>query len=332
MEVKTAVVLLNLGGPQSLEKVEGFLFNLFYDKRILGLPNPLRWILAKIISKTRKNKAKKIYSLLGGKSPIVAETISQAKALQEQLDPEKFKVFICMKHSEPNIEDLEKEISKYQPDQIIGIPLYPQASYTTTHSAIEEIQQKFKNIKTKFVGCFFTSQEFIQCQVELIKKALEEVDLAKTIVLFSAHSLPIKIIEAGDPYQWQTEETVRLIVEKLPKVEHKITYQSKVGPIKWLEPKTEEEIEKAVKQNKEIVIVPISFVSEHSETLVELDIEYAEIAKNTKYVRVPTPRTNKLFISCLKKVVEKAILQDQQISSIEGKRICNSKFKYCICN
>ena len=336
MEIKTAVILLNLGGPQNLKQVKPFLFSLFYDKTILNMPKPIRWIVAKLISSLRNKKAKNIYSLMGGKSPIIDETNKQAIALQKELDKEKYKVFICMRHSEPNIDELQKQIKNYKPDQIIGIPLYPQFSYTTTHSAIEQIKEKFKDIKLKFIGCFYTCPKYIKTQVDLIKEAIKNnnVELNKAILLFSAHSLPIRIIEEGDPYQSQIQKTVDLITQQLPKqLEYKITYQSKVGPIKWLEPKTEDEIEKACKQEKEIVIVPISFVSEHSETLVELDIEYAEIAQksNTKYVRVKTVGTEKDFISCLKDLVESCTNNEHQITSQQKTRLCDEKFKYCSC-
>lgn len=336
MAVKTAVVLLNLGGPGNLDQVKPFLFSLFYDKTILNIPNPFRWIMAKIISNLRHKKAKKIYSLIGGKSPIVEETIKQAKLLEKELRGEKkFKVFICMRHSYPNINHLEKQIENYKPDKIIAIPLYPQFSYTTTHSAIEQIKQKFKTINCKFIGCFYSCPEFIQAQTDLIIKTIKNnnIDINNAIILFSAHSLPIKIIQQGDPYQWQTEQTVQLIINKLPKIEYKITYQSKVGPIKWLEPKTEDQIQLACQENKQIIIVPISFVSEHSETLVELDIEYAKIAQknNIKYVRVPTLQDQPKFISCLKQLVENCLTQDQDISSDKGIRLCDKKFKYCVC-
>jgi ferrochelatase len=335
MEIKTAIVLLNLGGPQSLDEVEKFLFSLFYDKTILNMPDPIRWLLAKIISKTRKNKAKNIYSLLGGKSPILDETNKQAEELQHELDKnnKNFKVFVCMRHAKPDINDLELQIKDYNPAQIIGIPLYPQFSYTTTHSAIEQIKSRFKNIKTKFIGCFYSAPEFIEAQVDLIKKALLQTELNKTIILFSAHSLPVKIIERGDPYQSQVEKTVAMVMQHLPNVEYKITYQSRVGPVKWLEPNTETEIHIACDQNKQIILVPISFVSEHSETLVELDIEYGQIArdKNIKYVRVPTVRTDKKFIDCLKSIIEKSLQQNKDITSAEGKKLCEDKWGYCPC-
>jgi ferrochelatase len=335
MEVKTAVVLLNLGGPQSLNQVQKFLFSLFYDKTIINLPNPLRWIIAKIISITRTKKAKDIYSLLGGRSPIVEETNKQAEELQKELEKisSNLKVFVCMRHSEPNIDRLDKNIRLYKPDQIVAIPLYPQFSYTTTHSAVEQIKERFIDIKTKFIGCFYSHPDFIDAQVDLINEALSQVDLNQTILLFSAHGLPISIIKAGDPYQSQIEKTVEMIINKLPKVDYKITYQSRVGPVKWLEPNTEHEILHACNNNKQIVIVPISFVSEHSETLVELDIEYAEIAKknNTKYVRVPTVRANKKFISCLRSIIETSIQTEKVVTSSEEKRLCDPKFKYCIC-
>lgn len=331
--VKTAIILLNLGGPRKLSEVRDFLFNLFYDKTILNFPNPVRWLMAQIISRARNKKACEIYKLLGGKSPILEETIAQANALEDVLDKNKYKVFVCMRHAKPNIDDLEQEIKQYNPDQIIAIPLYPQFSYTTTHSAVEQIKARFKNIKTKFIGCFYTSKQFIDTHVDLIKNALEEVNLNNCIILFSAHSLPIKIIQKGDPYESQVKETVAKIVEKLPLVEHKITYQSKVGPIKWLEPKTEDEILKACLEKKEIVVVAISFVSEHSETLVELDIEYKQIAQEhgIKYVRVQTCRTHPKFIQSLKSLIEISENNHQNITSEAGKRLCDKDFKYCIC-
>lgn len=333
---KIAVVLLNLGGPQSLGGVRKFLFNLFYDKQILRLPNPFRWILAHIISIARRQKAQSIYKLLGGKSPIVEETLKQAEKLQKALENQQseYKVFICMKHSEPNINDLKQKIKEFNPDKMIGLPLYPQFSCTTTFSAINEIKDTFKNIETKFIGCFFNEPNFIESQIKLINEAISQINIEKSIVIFSAHSLPVKIIEQGDPYQFQVEETVKLILEKLPKINYVIAYQSKLGPVEWLKPSTEDEITKAAEKSQDIVLVPISFVSEHSETLVELDIEYAEIVKgkNIKYVRVPTTRTHEDFIQSLKQLVLNASKQEKQISSATGKRICDQKFKYCLCN
>lgn len=333
---KIAVVLLNLGGPQSLKDVRKFLFNLFYDKQILRLPNPFRWLLAHIISIAREKKAQNIYKLLGGKSPIIEETLKQAEELQKTLknEKEKYKIFTCMKHSQPNINDLKEKIKEFNPNKIIGLPLYPQFSCTTTFSAIQEIKNTFKNIETKFIGCFFNEPNFIKSQVKLINEAINQTNIEKSIVIFSAHSLPVKIIEQGDPYQFQIEETVKLIVEKLPKINYVIAYQSKIGPVEWLKPSTEDEIKKATNKNQDIVLVPISFVSEHSETLVELDIEYAEIVKNKgiKYVRVPTTRIHKDFIESLKQLVLNANKQEKQITSAIDKRICDQKFKYCLCN
>lgn len=332
MEIaKTAVVLMNLGGPQSLNKVEEFLFSLFYDKTIINLPNPVRWLIAKTVSKLRKNKARGIYSLMGGKSPILEQTIAQKEALQQILGNEKFTVMVCMRHSEPGILKLVEEIRQKNIKEILCIPLYPQFSYTTTHSAIEQIKNHCQGIKFKAIGCFYSSAEFIASQVELIKESLTQTIPANTVLVFSAHSLPEKIIKSGDPYQSQVEKTVKMIMQHFDGLEHIICYQSKIGPVKWLEPNTEHVIKRLNEEKKDIVVIPISFVSEHSETLVELDIEYAELAYQSKYIRVPTLQTNQVFINCLKNLVHKMQNQEKQITSAEGIRICDNKFNYCIC-
>ncbi len=331
---KIAVVLLNLGGPQNLDQVEDFLFSLFYDKTIINLPKPIRWLLAKLISKLRKKKSQKIYSLIGGKSPILEETTKQAKALEDLLLTEKdnFKVYICMRHAKPDIKDLEKEIKLYNPKKIVCIPMYPQFSYTTTYSAVEEIKNTFKDIEIKTIGCFYSCPNFINAQTELIKQALERVEnISNTTIVFSAHSLPVRIIEQGDPYQSQIEKTVKLVMTSFSNIKHIITYQSKIGPVKWLTPNTKHIINKLNQEKQEIVVVPISFVSEHSETLVELDIDYKQIAKEANYIRVPTVGTNKNFITCLKNLVKISLERPKNITSFEGRRLCEDKFKYCIC-
>jgi len=335
MSKKIAVVLLNLGGPQNLGQVKEFLFSLFYDKYILNYPNPIRWLLAFIISTARKKKSQKIYQFLGGKSPIVDETKKQAEELQTILNKEKenkYKVFICMRHSAPGIHNLEKEIKEWQPQEIIGIPLYPQLSYTTTHSAINSIKNKFKNIK--FIGCFYNEPLFIKSQVKLIRQAIDKSEIKNSIIIFSAHGLPVKIIEKGDPYQSQVEKTVELVVHQLPKIKYIITYQSKIGKTKWLEPSTDQKIKETCKKKLDIILFPISFVSENSKTLVELDIEYAKIAEkqNVKYFRVQTVRIEKEFIECLKSLVLIALKQNKQITSATGERTCDKKFKQCLCN
>jgi ferrochelatase len=339
---KTAVVLLNLGGPDSLESVEHFLFNLFYDKSIITLPNPMRFLIAKIISKTRAKTAEEIYKLVGGRSPILQETKAQRDALEKNLRQHgDAKVFICMRHWNPRAEEVVQEIAKYDPAQIIILPLYPQFSTTTTGSGVDDLQIAIKNSAViapqKVVCCYYENADFISAHASLIKEAMAGLDVQGMKVLFSAHSLPQKIVDQGDPYQWQVEKTVAAVVKKLniPELDYCITYQSKVGPLKWLGPNTQHEIEKAATHGKSIVVVPIAFVSEHVETLVELDIEYAKIAHDygVRYIRVPTLSVCELFVSALTKIILEFAKEDKNLTrpDILSKR-CPEQFSGCICN
>ncbi|WP_342267400.1 ferrochelatase [Candidatus Tisiphia endosymbiont of Empis tessellata] len=347
---KIAIVLFNLGGPNSLNSVKRFLFNLFYDKAIINLPNPLRFILAKIISITRNKKSQKIYSLVGNNSPILQETESQKAAITEKLKQtlnEDFKIFIAMRYSYPNSEEAVRKINEYNPSEIILLPLYPHFSSTTTGSSIKDfISSLYKNkseysqyIKT--ICCYPIDDEFIEAHLSLIKQSFKKLKNKKNFrILFSAHGLPVKIIKAGDPYQWQIEKTVENLVSKLSidNLDYKITYQSRVGPVEWLKPNTEDEIEIAGKEDKSLIIVPIAFVSEHVETLVELDIEYRKIAGKYKieYIRTPALGTNKLFINSITKMVSNLVNYSfdtkKLICSSINKRICPYNFTMCPCN
>ncbi|MDB2414358.1 ferrochelatase [Rickettsiales bacterium] len=309
---KTAVILFNLGGPDSPAAVESFLFNLFYDKAIIGLPNPFRYILAKLISKFRAPVAKKIYSHMGGKSPILKETQAQAKELSNDLKRRgDYKVFISMRYWKPFSSQVAKDVKKYNPDKIVLLPLYPQYSSTTTGSSFndwEKSAQKagISHIPTKKIFSYYDNEHFIDAHVSLIKDNLKGKKPFPRI-LFSAHGLPVSIIENGDPYQDQVEKTVAAIVEKLdmPKLDWKICYQSRVPGKKWLEPYTDDEIVKAGKEHKAVAVVPVAFVSEHSETLVELDIEYKELAEESgvlNYYRIPTLSIKFDFILALSKL------------------------------
>lgn len=309
---KTAVILMNLGGPDSLEAVEPFLFNLFYDKSIIRLPNPLRWLIAKIISKNRSKTAQTIYGSIGGSSPIVKETTKQKNALEKiLLKSGNYKVFLCMRHWHPMSADIVKDLKDYDPTEIVLLPLYPQFSSTTSASSIDDITTTLKKAqitsKLRTICCYYANKDFIDAHVSLIKTKLDNLNRENLRVLFSAHGLPQKVIDQGDPYEWQITETVKAIITKLDiqNLDYKITYQSKVGPMKWLEPNTEDEITAAALLQKNIMVVPIAFVSEHVETLVELDIEYAQIAKKNKveYIRIPTLSDGKLFIQALANII-----------------------------
>jgi ferrochelatase len=310
MNKKIAVVLFNLGGPDSLSSVKKFLFNLFYDPAIIPLIKPLRWILAKYISSKRNKKAMGIYAQMGGGSTILPLTKNQAELLEKELNKTKketFKVFISMRYWHPFANEVIKDMEDFTPDEIVFLPLYPQYSTTTTKSSFEEFymlikKSVLKNTNIKEICCSYKEANFIKTHVNLIKKQIKKVT-GKYRILFSAHGLPEYVIKAGDPYQWQIEQTSSKIMEEFSKVDYRICYQSKVGSLRWLGPSTEEELEIAAKEDISVIVVPIAFVSDHSETLVELDIDYKnlfeKITKVGKYLRVPALNDNQDYILSL---------------------------------
>ena len=314
--MKRAVVLFNLGGPDKLENVEPFLFNLFNDPAILNLPSFFRLPLAKLISLRRAPTAKKIYQELGGSSPILKLTEDQSKALETKLnnndENSEYKSFVVMRCWHPRAEDVIKKVINYNPDEVILMPLNPQYSAATSGSSIKEWKDisKKNNFKTKTstICCYPQDNNFVLAHVNEIIKKINNLENYKLI--FSAHGLPEKNIKNGDPYQWQVEQSVNKIVEtlKIKDLDWILSYQSRVGPLKWIGPSTENIIIEHSKLKKHIVLVPIAFVSEHSETLVELDIEYKELAdKNgcTNYTRVPALGTNKNFIKAMSELIIK---------------------------
>jgi len=301
---KTAIVLFNLGGPDKLSSVKPFLFNLFNDKAIINLPQPLRFLLAKFIAFRREKKSQKIYSQIGGKSPILDISQSQAHALEKELSFfGDFKVFVSMRYWHPMSEEIIEDILQYKPRSLILLPLYPQFSTTTTASSFEDFIQKFEiaqkinntQIETKHLCCYYNEPNFILAHAKIIKKSIGKhyENLQNLRFLFSAHGLPKKVIEQGDPYVFQVETSTIKIVEKLEeilkssghqfdKLDYKVCYQSKVGPLEWTGPSLDYEVRRAALDKKIPVIIPIAFVSDHSETLVELDIDYRNLAKLDK--------------------------------------------------
>ncbi len=339
---KLAIILFNLGGPDSMQAVKPFLFNLFNDKYIITIPKFFRYLLACLISSTREKKAKGIYAKMGGRSSILPETESQAKALTEYLNDKidnEFKIFICMRHWHPMINETIAQLEEFDSQEIILLPLYPQFSTTTTASSVEDFilhinKSKLKNSICKTICCYPTEKNFIKSHAELIKAKFSQEKNYR--ILFSAHGLPKKIIEAGDPYQWQVEESVKAIIKEMniENIDHIITYQSKVGPLEWLKPNTEDEIEIAAKDGINLIIVPIAFISEHSETSVELDMDYREIAQeyNIDYIRIPTLSIDHLFIKSLGEMVINANLREGSFTSpSEMTRICPGNFSKCPC-
>ena len=338
--VKRAVVLFNLGGPDKPSSIQPFLFNLFNDAAIINLPNPFRWLLAKIISKRRAPVAEKIYAEIGGGSPLLELTQKQAVALEIKLNQNeriRSKVFIAMRYWHPLIMATAILVKKFNPDEIILLPLYPQFSTTTTGSSFKAWKSSVKKIglnkPTKEICCYPTDKNLVAAQADLLKK---EISKAKQNIriLFSAHGLPKKIIKKGDPYQWQIEQTARAIVAKvkLSINDWSICYQSRVGPLEWIGPSLDEEIKRASEDSIGIIVLPIAFVSEHSETLVELDIEYRNMAKDMSipyYGRVPAIGTHHSFILGLEAIVNNASNRDLRILSGRNNRICPVDRSFC---
>jgi len=336
-EMKRAVILFNLGGPDKLESVEPFLFNLFNDPAIIDIPSIFRYPLAKFISKKRSPIAKNIYKEIGNKSPILELTQSQAKSLENYLFKKgDYKCFVVMRCWHPRATEVIKKVKEYNPEEIILLPLYPQYSAATSGSSINEWNELCKKenykVKTKTICCYPTENNFIASHVFLIKKTLKNLENNNLKLIFSAHGLPESKIKKGDPYQWHVEKTVKEIMCSLKdnNLDYVISYQSRVGPMKWIGPFTDEEIIKYSKEKKGIVIIPVAFVSEHSETLVELDIEYKKLAENygcSFYKRVPALGIEENFIKGLANLV----LQPQTKGNLVSSVMCPNRFVKCPC-
>lgn len=337
--MRVAVVLFNLGGPSSLEAVEPFLFNLFNDPAIIQTVQPMRWALAKWISRQRAPIAREIYAKMGGASPILGQSYNQASALKSALandDGVHFETFVAMRYTAPRASDVVEQVRRFRPNRIVLLPLYPQFSTTTSRSSLREWHRLAREIKAPVatVCCYPQNQGFIAAQGDLIAESIAM--LAPNVrfrLLFSAHGLPERIVAGGDPYQAQVEQTAKALVEKLarPQLDWRVCYQSRVGSLKWIGPATDDEIKRAGAEGLAIVIAPIAFVSEHAETLVELDIEYAKLAAEVgvmSYIRVPAVGTHARFIEGLADIVKQAVSRDGIIPG-GGTRACPSQCRQC---
>lgn len=339
--VTTAVVLYNLGGPDKPEDIRPFLFNLFNDPMILGLPQPFRWLLAQLISRRREPTAREIYAHLGGGSPLLGNTRAQAKALEDVLNAngeEDYKCVVAMRYWHPFCDAALDEALAAEPDRIVLLPLYPQFSTTTVGSMMRVWERASARrgvaVPVNALCCYPSEAGFVSAVVDTIRQQLEALpEGAPFRILFSAHGLPKKIVEAGDPYQWQVEQTAAAVIAALGRdVDWTCCYQSRVGPLEWIGPATEDEILRAGADGTNVVLVPIAFVSEHSETLVELDIEYREIADEAgvaHYLRAPTVGTAPAFIEGLARLVRANIAADCDICSGAGERICSPDWENC---
>jgi ferrochelatase len=331
--LRLAVVLFNLGGPDNSEAVRPFLRNLFSDRAIIDLPGIVRYPLARFIADRRAPESRGIFAQIGGRSPIVEETNAQARALEAVLAQRGHdaKAFVAMRYWNPFTRETAADVKAWNPEQIILLPLYPQYSTTTSRSSLAEWHREAARqglkLPTHEVCCFPVEGGFVSAMTALLEGALRRAKADVTYrVLFSAHGLPKRVIERGDPYQWQVEKTVAAVIQRLnrPELEHQISFQSRVGRLEWIGPATDAEIRKAGAEGKGVVVVPVAFVCEHSETLFELDIKCAGIARENgvpDYIRVPTVRTHPAFIEGLAALSLAALASRSPISCVPG-RLC----------
>jgi len=342
---RTAVVLFNLGGPDSLDAVRPFLFNLFNDPAILPPPQPIRWLLARYISGRRAPVAREIYAQMGGRSPLMEQTSMQARALETALaDLGDVRVFVAMRYWHPRAAETANAVAAWKPDRVVLLPLYPQYSVTTTASSVREWERAARrsglSVPSRTICCYPSLDGFVAPMAAEAASAVREVAaVAPVRVLLSAHGLPERVIRAGDPYQWQIERTAAALVERaqaalgdLSDIQWRVTYQSRATPEPWLKPDTEEEVITAGAEGRALVMVPIAFVSEHSETLVELDVEYAAVAEKAgvpAYRRVSTVRADPGFVAGLADLVRRALGGQRDLLSDEGGRICPVECRGC---
>lgn len=335
---KIAVIACNLGGPDNQEAVRPFLFNLFNDKAIIAAPQPMRFALATLISTLRAKTAKANYAMMGGGSPIVPETRKQAAALDAALADKmpaglEVRTFLAMRYWKPFTEDAARDALAWGATEAVLLPLYPQFSTSTTASSMMA-WRKASGLPTRVVCCYPSEQQFLEAHARIILETWKRHgEPARPRVLFSAHGLPQRTIDAGDPYQWQVERTSAGVQALLPADwEFRICYQSRVGPLKWIGPSTEEALEEAARDGRGVLLTPIAFVSEHVETLVELDHEYAELAEQLQlpfYLRAPALGDAGGFIAALADLIVQAVDDSRPIRSECGGRLCPAQFVQC---
>jgi ferrochelatase len=312
---KVAVVLFNLGGPDGPADVRPFLENLFGDPAIISAPAVVRRPLAALIARLREKSAKANYALMGGGSPQLAQTMRQAAALENSLSdqlPAQVKVFVAMRYWHPTIEEAAAAVACFCPDQIVLVPLYPQYSTTTTASSLAAWRTAYSGPgQSRAICCWYNTDGLINAHVIRIRETWEAAGRPEVRLLFSAHGLPQKIASSGDPYQWQIEETCAKVAARLgPGWDWQVCYQSRVGPLKWLKPSTPDAIRAAGAERLGVLIDPIAFVCEHIETLVELDRDYAALARAANvpvYLRAPAVGTAEPFIDGLADAARRAL-------------------------
>jgi ferrochelatase len=334
---RVAVILFNLGGPDSQQAVRPFLFNLFNDPAIIAAPQPLRFLLAQFISRGREKLAKANYALMGGGSPILPETLRQAEALEQAIAKRvsnvTFKCFVAMRYWRPFTKDAAQAAEAWGATDAILLPLYPQFSSATTASSLKA-WRRVSTLPCSTICCYPAGAGLAQAHADAILKTWRAAGSPANLrLLFSAHGLPQRVIDRGDPYQWQIERSIEAVRRLLPQDwPTRTCYQSRVGPLKWIGPSTEEEIHNAAKDGVGVLVCPIAFVSEHVETLVELDIEYAQLAKRLQlpfYLRAPAPGASTHFIEALAGLCEQALSAPGKVQSESGGRLCPGRWGLC---
>jgi ferrochelatase len=343
MKPRLAVVLFNLGGPDKPAAVRPFLFNLFKDKAIIPLPYPARMALAALISTTRAKNARANYAMMGGGSPLLPETRKQADALLASLQKTapgyETKVFIAMRYWNPFTDAVARDVAAWNADEVVLLPLYPQYSTTTTGSSYAAWKTAYRGrAQARLVCCYPDISAVAEAHAALIRQTWIKAGKPSGMrLLFSAHGLPQQLVDGGDPYAMQVEKTCAAVVKALgakglgPNWDWKLCYQSRVGRLKWLGPYTPAAIAEAAEQGHGIIITPIAFVSEHVETLVELDHEYGELAGGLgveTYLRVPALGVSALFIDGLAEAVIGALGRDLIAPAGSG---CSGDWLRCAC-
>jgi len=312
---KTAVLLLQMGGPDSLEAVEPFLYNLFSDRDIIKIgPAFLQPFIAKMIVKRRAPKSAANYRDIGGKSPLRELTEQQAAELEKLLG-DGYRCFVAMRYWNPFTDEALVAIRQEGIRRIIALSLYPHYSRATSGSSFNELEKCLAGSKPRpevsYIRQFYDHPLYIQALAEKIEQGLSGFpDRSRVQVFFSAHSLPQSFIDEGDPYLDHIQGTVRLTMERFGGVAHHLAFQSRAGPVKWLEPSTQDKLkELAARGHREVLMVPLSFVSDHIETLHEIDIEYREEAHKlgiTDFRRMESLNSSPTFIECLAELVRAA--------------------------
>ena len=324
---RTAVVLVNLGGPDSSAAVLPFLRNLFRDPAILRVPGPVRMILAEWLARKRAPTARGIYAHIGDRSPIREQCEAQAESLTSALaDLGEVRVLIAMRYWHPRARETMAAAANFRPERTVFLPLYPQFSTTTSKSSLAEWREVAEEPDVS-IGCYPELAEFVSAIASGIVPMWRHAEKAGAPrLLFSAHGLPRRISEMGDPYAGQVERTAGAVATAmgLAAEQWRVCYQSRVGRLAWIGPSTEDELVRAGRDGVPVVVAPIAFTSEHSETLVELDIELAELARRERvpgYFRAPTVGTEAGFIRGLAALVRTG-LEGKLASCPRDPRLC----------